>query len=57
MTATWHASYTTGPVSFGYQTGGWDNGLETSSVATTTAATIAAAAVHLNSKKCQLRLT
>ena len=44
MTATWHASYTTGPVSFGYQTGGWDNGLETSSVATTTAATIAAAA-------------
>ncbi len=27
MNATWHVSYTAGPVSFGYQTGGAENGL------------------------------
>jgi len=43
MTATWHASYTTGPVSFGYQTGGYDNGLAGKAApATTAAATVAA---------------
>ena len=29
MNATWHVSYTAGPVSFGYQTGGADNALVT----------------------------
>ena len=44
MSATWHASYTAGPVSIGYQSGGYDNGLETSSAASTAAATVAASA-------------
>jgi len=44
MSATWHASYSAGPVTFGYQTGGYDNGLETSSAAATAAATVAASA-------------
>jgi outer membrane protein OmpU len=37
MNATWHVSYSAGPVSIGYQTGGADNGL----VAAATAATVA----------------
>jgi outer membrane protein OmpU len=35
MNATWHVSYTAGPVSFGYQTGGADNGLNAAATAAT----------------------
>ena len=37
MNATWHVSYTAGPVSIGYQTGGADNGLKAAATAATAA--------------------
>ena len=38
MNATWHVSYTAGPVSFGYQTGGADNGIAGAAAAANNAA-------------------
>jgi hypothetical protein len=37
MNATWHVSYTAGPVSFGYQTGGAENGIAGAATAATAA--------------------
>ena len=65
MNATWHVSYTAGPVSFGYQTGGADNALVvgTDSATRTTRTGGAEAAkqlnctqqlvVYLSMRKCQ----
>ena len=38
MNATWHVSYTAGPVSFGYQTGAADNGIAGAAATVNTAA-------------------
>ena len=43
MSATWFANYTVGPVSFGYQKAGLDNGINAASTTANTAKTIAAA--------------
>ena len=43
MNATWFANYTVGPVSFGYQKAGVDNGINAAATTANTAKTIAAA--------------
>ena len=59
MNATWHVSYTAGPVSFGYQTGGADNALAGAARTTRTAGAELLLSctqlqmVYLNMRKCQ----
>ena len=57
MNATWHVSYTAGPVSFGYQTGGADNALLLGAAARTGAELLLSytqqLVVYLNMRKCQ----
>ena len=54
MSATWFANYTVGPVSFGYQKAGLDNGINAASTAATAAKTVAAAGGFFESEKMSI---